>query len=131
MFLSILPIILPVILISTLSILKITILQDADTAFQESFTKSTLFQTLTFLGEPNIAMALAAIFSFLGCIKKSTDKKFLEAPLITAGSIILITGAGKGIGFDSVKNCIREGAFVYALIKNKSYEIIYKSLFKK
>jgi len=44
---------------------------------------------------------------------------------------ILITGAGKGIGFDSVKNCIREGAFVYALIKNKSYEIIYKSLFKK
>jgi GntP family gluconate:H+ symporter len=98
LFLSILPIILPVVLISTLSIIKVTILQDADTAFQESFTKSTLFQALTFLGEPNIAMALAAIFSFFGCIKISTDKKFLEAPLITAGSIILITGAGGAYG---------------------------------
>ena len=98
LFLSILPIILPVVLISTLSIIKVTILQDVDRGFQESFTKSTLFQTLTFLGEPNIAMALAAIFSFLGCVKISTDKKFLEAPLITAGSIILITGAGGAYG---------------------------------
>jgi NAD(P)-dependent dehydrogenase (short-subunit alcohol dehydrogenase family) len=32
---------------------------------------------------------------------------------------ILITGAGKGIGLESVKNCISEGAFVYALIKDK------------
>ena len=32
---------------------------------------------------------------------------------------ILITGAGKGIGFESVKNCITEGAIVYALIKDK------------
>ena len=98
LFFSILPIILPVLLISSLSILKVIIRQNPDTTFQESIAKSDLFQTLTFLGEPNIAMALAAIFSFLCCLKKSTDKKFLEAPLITAGSIILITGAGGAYG---------------------------------
>ncbi len=47
---------------------------------------------------------------------------------------ILITGAGKGIGFDSVKNCIREGAFVYALIKNKKdkkkFNIFHKNSYK-
>jgi len=47
---------------------------------------------------------------------------------------ILITGAGKGIGFDSVKNCIREGAFVYALIKNKNdkkkFNIFHKNSYK-
>ena len=47
---------------------------------------------------------------------------------------ILITGAGKGIGFDSVKNCIREGAFVYALIKNKKnkkkFNIFHKNAYK-
>ena len=98
LFFSILPIILPVLLISSLSIIKVFILQDSDTKIQESIAKSNLFQILTFLGEPNIAMALAAIFSFLGCLKRSTDKKFLEAPLITAGSIILITGAGGAYG---------------------------------
>ena len=98
LFFSILPIILPVLLISSLSILKVITRQNPDTTFQESIAKSDLFQTLTFLGEPNIAMALAAIFSFFGCIKISTDKKFLEAPLITAGSIILITGAGGAYG---------------------------------
>ena len=47
---------------------------------------------------------------------------------------ILITGAGKGIGFDSVKNCIREGAFVYALITNKNdkkkFNIFHKNSYK-
>ena len=39
--------------------------------------------------------------------------------MILKNKNILITGAGKGIGFESVKNCIAEGAFVYALIKDK------------
>ena len=39
--------------------------------------------------------------------------------MILKNKIILITGAGKGIGFETVKNCIKEGAFVYALIKDK------------
>jgi 3-oxoacyl-[acyl-carrier protein] reductase len=32
---------------------------------------------------------------------------------------ILITGAGKGIGFSAVENCIREDGFVYALVKSR------------
>ena len=32
---------------------------------------------------------------------------------------ILITGAGKGIGHETVKKCIDYGAYVYALVRNK------------
>ena len=39
--------------------------------------------------------------------------------MILKNKNILITGAGKGIGFECVKNCIKEGAFVYALIKDR------------
>ena len=56
---------------------------------------------MSFAGEPNVAMSLAAFFSYLGYAKqkhKSSLKKFLEAPLLTAGSIILITGAGGAYG---------------------------------
>lgn len=39
--------------------------------------------------------------------------------MILLGKNILITGAGKGIGYECVKTFIREGAFVFALIKSK------------
>ena len=32
---------------------------------------------------------------------------------------ILITGGGKGIGFSCIENFIKEGAYVYAIIKSK------------
>lgn len=54
--------------------------------------------------------------------------------MILKNKNILITGAGKGIGFECVKNCIKEGAFVYALIKDKrdirKFDIFNKSDFK-
>ena len=54
--------------------------------------------------------------------------------MILKNKIILITGAGKGIGFESVKNCIAEGAFVYALIKDKKdkkkFNIFLKNSYK-
>ena len=60
------------------------------------------FRILSFFGEPNIAMALAAMVSVILLFRqqvatedgKSTLSKTLEAPLVTAGSIILITGSG-------------------------------------
>ena len=63
------------------------------------------FRILSFFGEPNIAMSLAALVSviLLARQEKSIDgssflSKALEAPLLTAGSIILITGAGGAYG---------------------------------
>lgn len=54
--------------------------------------------------------------------------------MILKNKNILITGAGKGIGFDSVRNCIEEGAFVYALIKDKKdkkkFNIFSKNSYK-
>jgi NAD(P)-dependent dehydrogenase (short-subunit alcohol dehydrogenase family) len=43
---------------------------------------------------------------------------------------ILITGAGKGIGFECVKNFTNKGAFVYALVRNKEDSIKFKKLNK-
>ena len=39
--------------------------------------------------------------------------------MILKGKNILITGAGKGIGFAAVEECLREGAYVFALVKSK------------
>ena len=41
---------------------------------------------------------------------------------------IFISGAGKGIGENSVRNLIKNGAFVYALIKNKNDNKKFKKL---
>ena len=61
------------------------------------------FRILSFLGDPNIAMTLADMVSIFLVVRqkqvlndgeessKSVFSKLLEAPLSTAGSIILIT----------------------------------------
>ena len=48
-------------------------------------------------------MSIAALFAYLGYSKQKelrlkTSKNFLDGPLLTAGSIILITGAGGAYG---------------------------------
>ena len=95
---SMLPIVLPVLLISTSSILKAYYSQILNAGDFKSLIDSSNFQIITFLGEPNIAMSLAAIIAYTGCIKETSKSKLLEAPLLTAGSIILITGAGGAYG---------------------------------
>jgi|TARA_B110000211_G_C14048717_1_gene540194 NAD(P)-dependent dehydrogenase (short-subunit alcohol dehydrogenase family) len=50
--------------------------------------------------------------------------------MILKNKNILITGAGKGIGFSAVENCIKEDGFVYALVKSKK-DIKKFSNFKK
>ena len=39
---------------------------------------------------------------------------------MTKNKIVLVTGAGKGIGFETTKMLIEQGAFVYALVKDKN-----------
>ena len=113
LFLSYLPIILPVVLISFISLLKVLGSQGVELGFLTPELENENFRLLSFLGEPNIAMSLAALLSIWLLIRqhnllteatKPSFSKVLEAPLFTAGSIILITGAGGayGGGFGSV-----------------------------
>jgi 3-oxoacyl-[acyl-carrier protein] reductase len=50
--------------------------------------------------------------------------------MILKNKNILITGAGKGIGFSAVENCLNEDGFVYALVKSEK-DIKKFSNFKK
>lgn len=110
-FLSFLPIILPVVLIATTSVLRVLDSQGVNLGFVSPHSSNFCFSLLSFLGEPNIAMSLAAISSVYILIQESLKdrlkeqmtitsflSKHLEEPLLTAGTIILITGAGGAFG---------------------------------
>ena len=103
LFLSALPIALPVILISLVSILNLVA--------KDSLSGAAWFRYLEFFGSPNIAMLLAALVAIYTLAAQtirekrpmegglmSTLSKALEDPLQTAGVIILITGAGGAFG---------------------------------
>jgi gluconate:H+ symporter, GntP family len=103
LFLSALPIALPVILISLVSILKLVA--------KDAVSGAVWFRYLEFFGSPEIAMLLAALFAIYTLAAQtirekrpmegglmSTLSKALEDPLQTAGVIILITGAGGAFG---------------------------------
>ena len=94
LFVSSIPVAFPVVVISLVSILKL-------------LGKS---RAIGFIGSPNIAMLIAAGFAILtfaqqlvrnnslrGNLSKTLSEK-LEAPLLTAGVIMLITGAGGAFG---------------------------------
>ena len=110
-WLSFCPIVLPVVLISSVSLLKILDLKSSGSDSQQIFDLETLFAILSFFGDPNIAMFLAAIVSLFILAKQSlsnnenNDKSLinlistqLKEPISTAGIIILITGAGGAYG---------------------------------
>ena len=120
---SYLPVLLPVFLISAVSLVKVL-------DFPERIQGNELFQILSFLGDPNVAMSLAALVSIFLLVNQWKSKersngpkvgKILEAPLMTAGSIILITGAGGAYGgmirLSGVGQCIADFA--------KTFEISY------
>ena len=103
LFLSALPIALPVVLISLVSIMKLLA--------KGTVSSAAWFQYLEFFGSPNIAMLLAALLAIYTLASQiiresrpldgglmSTLGKTLEDPLQTAGVIILITGAGGAFG---------------------------------
>lgn len=104
LFQSYLPIVLPVLLISSVSIIKVLYSQGLELDLDSFF-----YRILSFCGDPNIAMSIAALISIVLLIgygkndlskedKPESTSKILEAPLLTAASIILITGAGGAYG---------------------------------
>ena len=100
LFVSSIPVAFPVVAISLVSVLKML-----------GQNEGALYPYLEFLGHPNIAMLIAAGFavatyasqliknnpSLKDNLSKTLSEK-LEAPLHTAGVIIMITGAGGAFG---------------------------------
>ena len=103
LFMAALPVAMPVVLISLVSILKLVA--------KDTVSGQEWFKYLEFFGSPNIAMllaAIAAVYTLAAQLIKdskvsddglmSTVSKAIEDPLQTAGVIILITGAGGAFG---------------------------------
>ena len=133
LFLSYLPILLPVVLISFVSCLKVLEVQGFDLGRFSPLQENPTFRVLSFLGEPNIAMSLAALVSVFLLIRQMKGSeiqasfslnKTLEAPLITAGSIILITGAGGAYGGMIRLSGVGEVIAQYATQMSVSYVIL-------
>ena len=107
LLLSSLPIALPVVLISLVSILDFC-KELSPQGFLNSESFKGVFTYLEFLGNSNVAMTLAAGFAIFGLLRQMAGKKekdlaaklskTLKEPLSVAGVILLITGAGGAFG---------------------------------
>lgn len=100
LFLSLLPILLPLILIAGNTILQATLGQgpvESRTSFQQS-----LLSTMLVLGNSNLALTISAICALALMRTKVQDQKqyarFIQDALQSAGLIILITAAGGALG---------------------------------
>jgi len=111
LFLSALPIAFPVVLISTVSVLKLLMKTAEEGSALATEGYLAFFEYLAFFGSPNVAMTVAAgvaIFTLAQqVIREAAGKDLnlskklqetLEGPLGMAGVIILITGAGGAFG---------------------------------
>lgn len=108
LLLSSLPIALPVLLISLVSILGFCKKLSSEQGYLNSESFAGIFPYIEFLGNSNVAMTLAAGFAILGLVRQMAAKqekdlaaklgKTLQDPLSTAGVILLITGAGGAFG---------------------------------
>ncbi|MFP6855312.1 MAG: SLC13 family permease [Opitutales bacterium] len=108
LFLSALPIALPVVLISLVTIINFAKKMAGTESYLNSESFQALFPYLEFLGNSNVAMSLAGGFAILGLAQKlakddqgTLSEKLgqsLQEPLSTAGVILLITGAGGAFG---------------------------------
>ncbi len=127
LFLSALPIALPLVLISLVSILKLVA--------KDTVSGTAWFRYLEFFGSPNIAMLLAALLAIYTLAAQmiresgpmegglmSTLAKALEDPLQTAGVIILITGAGGAFG--GMIRLAGVGETIEALARNNDISLI-------
>ena len=90
LWLSLMPILLPVILIS------------GNTITQAVEAEGFLLSSFAFIGDPNIALTLAAIVALITLAWKESDKKKLKGYVVeslkSGGMIILITSMGGALG---------------------------------
>ena len=111
LFISSIPVAFPVVFISLVSILDLLAKSAGSDTPLKSDSYLAIYPYLKFLGQANVAMFIAAGFAvwtyaqqlvkttpgLKGNLPKTLHDK-LEAPLMTAGVIILITGAGGAFG---------------------------------
>lgn len=93
--LSLLPIVLPIILIFIKAIFELVAKNDA------AITAFSSYQVLAFIGNPIIALAISvliSVYTLLPKIDKNTTALHLEEGVKTAGIILLVTGAGGALG---------------------------------
>ncbi|WP_237387976.1 GntP family permease [Xenorhabdus sp. Sc-CR9] len=97
LFLSLLPIIVPIFLILIKAINNILLKTDVFAGKENDF----YFQIFDFLGSPIIALAvsvLLAVYTLMPKVSKHEVIEHLETGLQTAGIILLVTGAGGALG---------------------------------
>ncbi|MFY1026956.1 gluconate:H+ symporter [Actinobacillus seminis] len=93
--LSLLPIVLPIILIFIKAIFELVAKNDA------AITEFSSYQVFAFIGNPIIALAISvliSVYTLLPKIDKNTTALHLEEGVKTAGIILLVTGAGGALG---------------------------------
>lgn len=99
LFISLLPILLPILLITVNTILNM--LSGGHPEGRGTLANGA-FKTAFTLGDPNVALALSAVFATYLLWKRSGDvkafKKFLGESLTSAAMIILITSSGGAFG---------------------------------
>ncbi|MEQ8882157.1 MAG: SLC13 family permease [Cyclobacteriaceae bacterium] len=109
-WISILPVLLPVLLIAGNTIMSMAFNTDG---LEEGSFLSSLLNLLTFIGDPNIALLLSAGIAMYLLSTRLKDRakfqKVLTDALLSAGMIILITSAGGTFGKMLQQTNIGEG----------------------
>ncbi|WP_149274756.1 GntP family permease [Pareuzebyella sediminis] len=99
LWLSLLPVVLPIVLITGNTFSQIALESDEGTKSELQFKLANIFATL---GDANIALFIATIIAMYLLWKRLNDiarfKKFIYEALSSAGMIILITSAGGAFG---------------------------------
>ncbi|MDO4430050.1 MAG: gluconate:H+ symporter [Lonepinella koalarum] len=95
LFLSMLPIVLPIVLIFIKAMFDLAVKGNAE------LSQSVVYQFFAFVGHPMIALALSvlvAVYTLLPNTDRNETALHLEEGVKTAGIILLVTGAGGALG---------------------------------
>ena len=97
LFLAMLPILIPIVLLSAKTICDMTL-----PASHESTWVTTIVSVVNFWGDKNLALALAAAFALMMLVRypdpSLTVSSEVQEALLSAGNIVLITAAGGAFG---------------------------------
>ena len=102
LFLSLLPIVLPIALIFIKAIVDIVAKTTmTDEAALQAFQAGGLYQTVAFIGHPIVALAISVLIAVYTLLPKTSAREtaiYLEEGVTSAGIILLVTGAGGALG---------------------------------